>query len=53
MGGMVRCKIKGCEFHYLLKVIQSPRFQIGNNRGRINGRGSAGAIFRRCVRAEN
>jgi hypothetical protein len=36
----------------LIKTIQGNRFQIGNNRGRINGWVSASAIFGRCVKVE-
>lgn len=33
-------------------AIQGPRFQIGNNRGRINGWITSNSIFGRCVRVE-
>jgi hypothetical protein len=32
-----------------VKAIQGGRFQIGNNRGRINGWISANAIFGKCI----
>jgi hypothetical protein len=35
-----------------IKAIQGKRFQIGNNRGRINGWASAGAIYGRCASVE-
>jgi hypothetical protein len=50
VGDIVLCKVNGREYLHLIKAIQGPRFQIGNNRGRINGWVSAGAIFGRCVR---
>jgi hypothetical protein len=52
VGDIVLCKVNGREYLHLIKAIQGPRFQIGNNRGRINGWVSAGAIFGRCVRVE-
>lgn len=52
VGDIVLCKVNGREYLHLIKAIQGPRFQIGNNRGLINGWVSAGAIFGRCVRVE-
>ena len=53
VGDVVLCKVNGREYLHLVRAIQGPRFQIGNNRGRINGWVSAGAIFGRCVRVES
>jgi hypothetical protein len=36
-GDIVLCKVNGSEYLHLIKAIQGKRFQIGNNRGRING----------------
>lgn len=52
VGDIVLCKVNGREYLHLVKAIQGPRFQIGNNRGRINGWIAAGAIFGKCVRVE-
>jgi hypothetical protein len=52
VGDIVLCKVNGREYLHLVKAIQCPRFQIGNNRGRINGWASASAIFGKCVRVE-
>ena len=52
VGDIVLCKVNGREYLHLIKAIQGERFQIGNNRGRINGWISAGAIFGRCVQVE-
>lgn len=52
-GDVVLCKVNGREYLHLVTAIQGRRFQIGNNRGRINGWVSAGAIFGRCVKVEN
>ena len=52
VGDIVLCKVRGCEYLHLVKAIQGPRFQIGNNRGRINGWITATTIFGRCIRIE-
>ena len=43
-GAIVLCKVGGNEYLHLVKAIQGQRFQIGNNRGRINGWVGVGAI---------
>ena len=53
VGDVVLCKVNGREYLHLVKAIQGPRYQIGNNRGRINGWVTAGAIFGKCVRVED
>jgi hypothetical protein len=53
VGDIVLCKVNGREYLHLIKAIQGQRFQIGNNRGRINGWISAAAIFGVCVKVEN
>ncbi len=37
VGDIVLCKVNGREYLHLVKAVQAERFQIGNNRGRING----------------
>src|SRR5213596_2826328 len=53
VGDIVLCKVHANEYLHLVKAIQGPRFQIGNNRGRINGWITAGTIYGRCVRIED
>ncbi|MHC5541657.1 S24 family peptidase [Singulisphaera rosea] len=53
VGDIVLCKVNGREYLHLVKAIQGSRFQIGNNRGRINGWVSAGAIFGLCIKVES
>ncbi len=53
VGDIVLCKVNGREYLHLVKAVQGQRFQIGNNRGRVNGWVSAGAIFGRCVKVES
>lgn len=52
-GDIVLCKVKGNQYLHLIKAIQGERFQIGNNRGFINGWISANSIFGRCVAVES
>lgn len=52
VGDIVLCKVKGNEYLHLIKAIQGARFQIGNNRGRINGWITAGAIYGKLTRVE-
>jgi hypothetical protein len=52
VGDIVLCKVNGREYLHLIKAIQGLRFQIGNNRGRINGWVSANSIYGKCVSAE-
>ena len=47
VGDIVLCKVNGREYLHLVKAIQGERFQIGNNRGHINGWVGASAIFGR------
>lgn len=49
---IVLCRVKGAEYLHLVKAIDGSRFQIGNNRGGVNGWVSRGAIFGKCVRVE-
>jgi hypothetical protein len=53
VGDIVLCKVNGREYLHLVRATQGSRFQIGNNRGRINGWVSANSIFGRCVQVED
>jgi len=52
VGDIVLCKVRGYQYIHLITAIQGPRFQIGNNRGRINGWVTANAIYGKCIRVE-
>jgi hypothetical protein len=52
VGDIVLCKVNGRQYLHLIKAIQGERYQIGNNRGRINGWVSRAAIYGKCVRVE-
>src|SRR5262249_15014400 len=53
VGDIVLCKVKGADYLHIIKAIDGARFQIGNNRGFINGWISAAAIFGRCIKIED
>ena len=53
VGDIVLCKVNGFQYLHMVKAIQGERFQIGNNRGRINGWIGRNAIYGKCVRVEN
>lgn len=52
VGDVVLCKVHGNEYLHLIKAIQGLRFQIGNNRGLINGWVGPGAIFGKLLSVE-
>jgi hypothetical protein len=37
VGDIVLCRVNGNQYLHLVKAIQGDRYQIGNNRGGING----------------
>ena len=51
-GDIVLCKVNGFQYLHLIKAVQGKRFQIGNNRGRINGWIGENGIYGKCVRVE-
>ena len=53
IGDIVLCKVRGTEYLHLIKAVQDGRFQIGNNRGFINGWIGPSSIFGRLVRIED
>ena len=52
VGDIVLCKVNGRQYLHLIKAIQGDRYQIGNNRGRVNGWITRGSIYGKCVRVE-
>ena len=52
VGDIVLCRVRGVEYLHLVKAIQGTRYQIGNNRGRINGWITARSIFGRLAEVE-
>lgn len=51
-GDIVLCKVAGREFLHLIKAIQGERFQIGNNKGHINGWIGRNCIFGKLIKVE-
>jgi hypothetical protein len=49
VGDIVLCKVNGREFLHLIKAMRGDQYQIGNNRGGINGWVSARQIYGKCV----
>jgi hypothetical protein len=52
VGDIVLCKVNGSQYLHLVKAIQGKRFQIGNNRGRINGWVGENSIYGKCTTVE-
>jgi hypothetical protein len=49
VGDIVLCRVKGAQYLHLVKAIQGARYQIGNNRGGINGWVTRRQIFGRLL----
>lgn len=52
-GDIVLCKVNGNEYLHLIKAMNGARFQIGNNRGRINGWVGTNSVFGKIVEIED
>jgi len=52
VGDIVLCKVNGNQFLHLIRAVQKDRFQIGNNRGHINGWIGSNGIFGKLVKVE-
>jgi len=52
VGDIVLCKVNGNQYLHLVKARQGQRFQIGNNRGRINGWVGPNGIYGKCTGIE-
>jgi hypothetical protein len=52
-GDIVLCKVRGSEYLHLVKAIQGTRYQIGNNKGHINGWIGPNSIFGKLVKVED
>ena len=49
---IVLCRVRGRHYLHLIKAIDSKRFQIGNNRGQINGWIGPNSIFGKATKVE-
>lgn len=52
VGDIVLCKVSGNEYLHLIKAIHEHRYQIGNNKGFINGWVGQNAIYGKCIKVE-
>jgi hypothetical protein len=52
VGDIVLCKVNGNEYLHLIKSVKGDRFQIGNNKGRINGWVGLNSIFGKLEKVE-
>ena len=52
VGDIVLVRVKGNDYLHLVKAIDSGRFQIGNNRGGINGWIGHNGIYGKAVKVE-
>ena len=51
-GDVVLCKVNGSQYLHLVKARQGERFQIGNNKGHINGWVGRNCIFGKLMKVE-
>ena len=51
-GDIVLCKVAGKQYLHLIKATQGERFQIGNNKGHINGWVGLNCIFGKLIKIE-
>jgi hypothetical protein len=51
-GDIVLCRVKGNQYLHLVIAVQGDRYQIGNNRGGINGWIGRRQIYGRLIRVE-
>lgn len=49
VGDVVLCRVRGSQYLHLVKAVRNGQYQIGNNRGGINGWITPNAIFGRLI----
>ena len=52
VGDIVLCRVRRAEYLHLVKAVEGQRYQIGNNRGYINGWVGGHSIFGRLVQVQ-
>jgi hypothetical protein len=52
-GDIVLCEVGRAQYLHLVKAIQDNRYQIGNNRGRVNGWVGLNKIYGKLVAVAN
>lgn len=53
VGDVVLVRVRGTDFLHLVKAIDGERFQIGNNRGGVNGWVGKHGIYGKAVKVES
>lgn len=53
IGDIVLCTVNGSQYLHLIKDIKHNSFQIGNNKGHVNGWIDLSHIYGRCIKIEN
>ncbi len=53
VGDIVLCKVGGAQYLHLVKAIHCGSYQIGNNRGFINGWVGANCIYGKLTKVED
>jgi hypothetical protein len=53
VGDIVLVRVKGKDYLHLIKAVDGERFQIGNNRGGINGWVGASGLFGKATKIES
>lgn len=51
-GSIVLCKVRGNQYLHLIKAVRGEQYQIGNNKGHINGWVSRSAIYGKLTKVE-
>jgi len=51
-GDIVLCKVHGSEYLHKVLAVRGEQYQIGNNKGHINGWAHSNAVYGTCVRVE-
>jgi hypothetical protein len=52
-GDIVLVKVRNTVYLHLVKAVRGDQYQIGNNRGRINGWTKAENVYGKCVKVED
>lgn len=53
VGDIVLCKVNGSQYIHLISSIKDGKFQVSNNKGRINGWIELKSIFGKCIKVED
>jgi hypothetical protein len=52
VGDIVLCKVAGKQYLHLVKAVSGGRYQIGNNKGHVNGWVGRNCVFGKLVKVE-